>query len=269
MDLATLQVPTAIAAGGTATYRMPLLYSFINHLNPDLFVADYIVQVKPAASGVNAGTGVLQLNNIVLKLYGTESLAQKQAAMTLGMQMPMRLPFCEVVPYQNTYTLTALQNTTFQIQLSGYFIGLEVMIRSSLATAGGAIATFANLSGGGATSNAELYSGSLDLLDTNQNTILGSGGNPPAYFRTEIPLRISDGGTFDSQIAVYHILFTNSSFAYCLKYGVKDGGRAIQNDLYLSLTPGSAFTTGSYIVTVLGYRARESCLSKGLFMKYL
>ncbi len=257
MTRATLRTPTAIAASGVHTYSVPLFTSILNQIDVDHLDNDVIVEFKFLANPVSAGTGVLGLNSIKLKLYTDESPMHKQSVSALYQNNQFLIPFIEPNIVEETVTLTQSQNYDMRLQLEGLFSCLTVCIRSSKAVASSAINNFATISGGAATSNLEFSTGSLDLISPNKVTILGSGAACPATFRTELGI-LHGLGDMGLLIPQYHIIMSEGNFAETLKTGVKSGSIALANNHYLRLGLGSSFTTGSYVVTVIGWRYREA-----------
>lgn len=243
---------TAIATNGKQTYSIPLLISVLNQLNPKFLKRNVILQVTPVASGVSAGTGTLVLSNIRLKLFCREE-PHDESLHALVDRNPIIYPYVDEIISEQTLTLTASQSVDINLQLIGFFGAMLILIRSSKSVTASAIRTFAAIGGAG---NIDNQTGFLDILDSNKVSIFGSGSLRPGYFRSTLPL-LHGAGTMPTLVPSYWIPFGENNLSQVLRHGVKEGGRVMNNDHILRINCGSTFSTGTFTVTMIGYRFSE------------
>jgi hypothetical protein len=138
-----------------------------------------------------------------------------------------------------------------------------IMVRSSKSVTGGAIRTFSSISG---TDTFE-FSGTINLVDSAKQPLLGSS----ALTGRDMRGRSSAFHTpsyFSSAVPVYFIYFTDD-FINAVANEVNKGFLYLNGQQYLQITPGSTFTTGTYVIDV--WVNMYSCLSqiKGILSKTL
>lgn len=258
---------TAIAAGGTQTYSIPLLYSLLNHVDPMLITEDFIVHAVGQDNIITAGTGIPQLTNITLRLTMRDDESHEMIAKRLHVdeKKPIIMPYLDTMVVQQTFAMNPGVRTRMRLNLQGRFQALTLLLRTAVTGAG--LFTYSTVSGGAATSNLEVSDGQIDIVGDDGKTRLGSGDIRPYVARALEPYEQMVENSQAPTIATYHLYFaTDSKMSFF--HGVDTGGLEIDNDTSIDITPGATFGAGNYVVTVIGWRYAESIQKAGRIVKF-
>ena len=250
---------SAIAASGTAVYLIPLLGSLFTLLNPQTYNADVIIQVYPRAAPVSAGTGTLQLSNARLRIHTRkDDLVDNYSARLHGM-------YDRLISYTNFFITTHSQTLTAGTQTEIALQGVQstvgamcVMLRASKSVTASAIRVFSALGG------TSEFNGAIDLVDYSKITLMGSGAVSPQL--TRLSTAWTTRGDFSSKVAVYWLIFSEDPSSTAVR-GKHTGAVAMDGRQFLRLTPGTGFTSQTYIVDVLYLGHAALSLSKGRYTR--
>ncbi len=251
---------TAIVASGTQTYLVPLLYSILNEMDPKINDRDIIVEVRLQPNPVSAGTGILALTQMRLRLMTLDYPAQEQKLMQLAKTHCIVRPYVDNVYIESTYTITAGVPLDIPIQLEGYYASFLVLIRSSKNISGASIRTCTAIGGAG---NLEAEgSAALDVLDKSKQSVFGSGSSLPIVFRTFLPVK-HGAGQMSTLIPAYWMLWSEGrgNFANVLKYGLKEGMLYVNNDHFLRIIPAQVLRV-EVILSHYGVSVIKYCISR-------
>lgn len=262
MTTAAYAAETAIAAGGSATYVIPLSMTLFDKINPDVLKSDLIITVFPRASPISAGTGTLQLTNIRFRFHALENPLSDVTVSSLYAKFPSIIDYMNIVNVPFTAALSA--NTQIEIPLqgiNGLCPAFFFVIRASKAAASSAIRTFTALGGTVETT------GAIDFVNGNKVSLLGSGALSPSLIRYQLPA-LHTFGDQSSKLPVYWMYLNNSPVNSILT-GKINGGVILTGREFLRLTPGTGFTSATYTVDIYFYIHSTLSLQNGVFKRIL
>lgn len=253
---------SAIAAGGSATYLIPVTISLLDKFNPDVIKNDIIINVYPRANPVSAGTGTLQLTSIQWQFQSNENTIQDAALGNLYSKLPALIDYTNIIQLTYTGTFTAASQVEIPLQgVSGLSPAMFFVIRASKAAASSAIRTFTALGG------TVESSGFIDVVNGAKNTLLGSGAISPQLVRYQLPALFTHGD-MSSKVPIYWLYF-NDNAAASIIHGKINGGVQLTGREFLRLTPGTGFSTGTYTVDMYFYVNASLSLSGGNFKRLM
>jgi hypothetical protein len=245
---------SAIPAGTSATYLLPLTNCLITSIDPSTIRSDVIITIYPATNPVSAGTGTLQLTSMQLLLDSEQNPAVEAATRSLLRSNPFVHDYINFVPQTWTGTLTA--GVQSEISISGVnqlAAAVLITVRASKSFTGSAIRTFADLG------NDAL----INLTDQNKVSILGSGALQSRYLRGQQLLKTH--GTMATVVPLYWIL--HSDIQEALATGRIAGFYNYNGYQYLQITPGSAFSSGTFTVDMYFLCYNSQLESEGQFRR--
>ena len=263
MSGTTYDTPSTIGVSTTANYILPLLTSCFNHTNPHTINRDMVMNLYMRNNPVESGSGTLIINNAWLYMITTESPARSVAMKELSLA-PIYRPFIRPVYQETAITLTAGVYTDIQLQLIGRTAVLAFVIRSAPTTvAGGEIYNFEFLSGAGSSGgNLEITDGTIDVLNAEGTTILASGSLRP--FQAGTFFGLYNTSPLSCVKPNYFIPFCDDPIGAVLQ-GKDSGNYNFQAKERLRLTPGTAFTSGTYTVSIIAYQIAGTIEEGGTF----
>src|SRR5579885_1929741 len=241
---------TAIAGGSSMFLSIPLLNPIWRRFNMDTLASPIYINFLLDANPVVANSsGTLQLQSFNLRIITEDNKATHKEMLSLFKTYPSFFPFVYSVQYLYNVSLTA--GTPTDIQLSSCIGDVAMLVISVLnpgfSNANNGNITYISISG----TDTTLTSGTLDLLNDNKNTLLGSGALTERYLRITNNL-INGGNSLSLNQAILFLPFCRYPFAD-LDSGNINGYRKFTGTEFLRLTPGSTFTAGTYSVVVNTY----------------
>lgn len=233
---------SSIAPGGSMVLWLPLQGFPLIGQNPKTWRQQCIISAYMAATPVISGTGTLAITG--LDLFMDVRQGPSFDSMVLRMRDATNFfDFLYNTPISNTLNLTAGMVTDYQIQCPTIDAAAVVFgLRSSVAATAGAYRNYSPVGG------ADENTGVIDLLDPNKNSLTGTPGSPPSYFRFQIPSELTRG-SMCSVVPLYWFLFP-LDFGQTMKNFSNSGGVHLTNNCYLRIQPSATFTTGAYVLTM-------------------
>lgn len=256
--------PSAIGTLTTVTYTLPLLFSCFKHYNPQTYNSDLIMYVYMRTNPVDAGTGTLVFSALQLRLITALSAARSAAFKELASSYPILRPYINPVVQNFTGTINASTQLEIPLNFNGKAAAISFVIRSNPTTvAGGAIFNFAAVGGIGIPENT---SGSIDLLNADQVSLLASGALKPANCRSFEGNSLS--GIFSTATPYYWIVLCDD-FMETMQSGADSGGVVLNNTQYLRIVPSVSWVNGTYTVSIVAWMYGETLQKDGTFYKVM
>lgn len=244
MSASTYASPTAIAAGGSAVYNIPLIGLPLIGLSAQTLKGDTILYLNFNNSGaVVAGTGTASLVGVklVLTCHRNDYLDSKKNAKIANDV------FINNVCLWNSLTYTTnLAVGLNQIQLAGLVEqnagAMLVLIRQSKTTSG--IYNFTSISGGTAP-----FAATIDLQSANGTSVLGSGAITEAFMRSTSQFLESEG--IMSTVVPLNWIYLSARPSQFLKNADSSAGALpVGPNMVMQINCQGAFVAGAYIVDV-------------------
>lgn len=246
MNSSTFVGPTAIAAGTSATYVIPIMDGVLTGCDPRLFFQDFIVNVylnAPVVSGT--GTYVLSAARLLLK-------ASQRNDDSKELPLYSKFPYYDVRPrFQAASfpaTMQAAQVSLFPLTaLNMNVSGLLIVVRASKTMTGSGLYTFARIGG------TQEANGLIDIQDTSRKSLIG-GQITAQQLRNVAGTNFN--GAMTASHAVYPVSFATNPVTAQVR-GMNSGYQTFTGSENLYITPGAGFTTGTYTVDIYawGYAA--------------
>jgi hypothetical protein len=244
MSATNFASPTAIPAGGSATYMIPLTGLPLLGLSQKTLQGDAFLYVTYNNSCVIAGAGTATLTGVKLILTSHRNdKADPSADYKISKSVYVN-PICRwmniTIPPQNMalgYNLVPLAGL-----VDSYVGALCVMLRSNKTGAG--LYTFASISGGTA-----LHTASIDLQSSNGLTILGSGALTEAFMRSQSQFMESPG-IMSSIIPINWIYLSSEPFKFMVSGDGNAGGMQLGPNQNLVIQTAGSFVPGTYTIDV-------------------
>lgn len=246
---------TAVPAGGSATYLLPLTNCLITSIDPSTIRSDVIITIYPATNPVIAGTGTLQLTSMQLLLDSEQNTAVEAATRSLLRANPFVHDYINVVP-QSGGTLTLTAGVQTEIAISGVnqlAAAVLITVRASKSFTGGAIRTFADLGDDAL----------INVTDQNKVSILGSGSLSGRYLWGQQMLKTH--GVMSTVVPLYWIL--HGDIQEALATGRIAGFYNYNGYQYLQIIPGAGFASGTYTVDMYFLCYNSQLESEGQFRR--
>src|SRR5579885_2261162 len=241
---------TAIAGGSSMFLSIPLLNPIWRRFNMDTLKAPlYINFVLDPSPIVANSSGTLQLQQFNLRIITEENKATHKEMLSLFNSYPSFFPFVYSVTYMFNVSLTPGSQTDIQLtSVLGDVAMLTISVLSpGFSNANNGNISYISISG----TDSTLTSGTVDLLNDNKNTLLGSGALTERYLRITNNL-INGGNNLSLNQAILYLPFCRYPFID-LDSGNINGYRRFTGTEFLRLTPGATFTGGTYSVLVNTY----------------
>lgn len=260
MTFPTFTGPTAIAAGGSATYsmRLPMLMCR-KELDMRASKQPLLITCYFNPNPVVAGTGLLGYVNSQLRIRWRRDDYYDAIRLKMLAKMPMVLSYMQTPITQYTQTLTAGVRQVIPLtSVTGYMGALAIFIRAAASyttPTGGAIANFLALEGPNPTQGTS--AGYIDLLASDSSSYFGAPNIlTPTYFRSQAMLSPRSEGSMALTVPFYRLDFSSDFQKGVVESGTAThGGILFDGNQQLVIQPGVGFAASgtSCVITVLPY----------------
>ena len=232
---------TALGTSALKNYWVPLPLNVLQGLNLASIKGDILIKFF-FREAVESGSGDIVVNAANLHIWEIAGPAVPEP------YQKFETNFLEWEPQEfGTQTITASTASNFKLNsLTGTCVAMIVAIRSSVTTAN--IHTFAALGTAAADGTIQLKEGTKPIFDSPISWVAQRYIENGHIFNS----------TFFNTIPLTYIQFADQKV---FLNGAVDGYLQMDGDITVSITPGSAFTTGSYDVVVY------ACMLKHLRIK--
>jgi hypothetical protein len=241
--------PTAIPAGGTAFYVLPLFMSPIIGMNSQVQNGNIIVSLNWGGSNaVVAGTGTASLTGVALRVYTHANPIVdpgRNIMISQDVFIKNQVDWMNV----NTTTVPLAAGVRTQIPLAGLPPVLAgamlIMIRTNKTTSG--TYNFVPLNGTNGSESTSL----IEFVNASGLSQLGNGGVSGLVSRSSLQV-LESVGTMSSVVPLYWLYFGARPMELIRNGDTSDGCLQLQSNMSLYLTPsaGSNFASANYIVDV-------------------
>lgn len=251
---------TAILSGASKTLTYIIEHALLKKLPVEFLTSNFLINMlwqasSPAVAAASGGT--LGISSCQLMLHYRKDPATTQVLSDLfySKKVPFVLSYDAPIVIDYPLTLTAGAQTT---QLLSGVVGavstIDIALIASTAFASGAYRTYTTLDGANDWHEAL---GSLDLLDSARNSILGSGNSlTGSLSRFSYPAVHAAGTQFSLAFPVYHIWATPKP-SEDQQTGSCNGAFILDGSQYLRISPGASFSTGAYTVRCIFHRKAQ------------
>ena len=242
--------PTAISAGASKVFMLPLIGTWFDFVEPYLQCtkADIVLRFSFRAS-VSAGSGVLAGSNMQVIFeqdHGTEE--DNKALIAMHSKYVMRSFYFNTQWVNGSTTFTANTTTNINLQsVTGKAVFMTFALRAGNSATSEGWSTFTALE----PSNS--VGGTINLVNSQGLSILGGGVIQSAKLRYVDYVKHANS-QFTQNNAVYLIPFSDDARKSFCECTLANGMYYFSGDVCnLQITPCSSFSSGTYYYDILVY----------------
>lgn len=245
-----------IAASGAIDVYVELIGLFTEQVHPFMFNknGDILFRFYMRSGVVSSGTGTLNLTEMELS-FQHEDLPDhdKQFHIMEYENKIFRNTFLDVIPVSGTYSMAANVETKVSLEnVVGKVAYLAFCVRSSVSATSAGLVTYSNL----------VDTATIDILSSTNSPVLGHGTKLKGKELRNSVFNKLWPSTMSNNVAVYFIPFTSDPVkamqGIIEHYFYFDGSK-----FQLSITPGTGFSTASYVIDVYAYVHKQCFENKG------